>query len=376
MKIKKSGGYIVHQQLEFAFAMLQLGGSPTQYYNTVDKVYEPDRTLTPYLLKPNLQIYDPEGNIPSGEYSSAMTNVIWTLTLCYDNKTLALTKGKDYTIGDDNSLTLTRNVAANESLQINFSADYLDKYRQQTSHFKWDITLSTVAKTELNFSLKIDAPSKLNLSPLKDRGKFQISSQAINGSDNIQDSDIDYLWEIFDYTAENFRSITDDDLWYITGSNSKTITVDQAYINKVLLRITAILKSNTSVRDAKTVLLRRYYGAYESTVEFSNGKYLYKDTKTIFVEAHVCNRQGIITDPSRFFDMELLYHNNPNSRWKSLGYGEFASTSRDDETEDHEVGIMLRELSALLPVSIDGKIITVNGKCLVGQFPTSEREVD
>lgn len=377
MKIKKSGGYIAHQQLEFSFTMLQLGGSPTQYYNTVDKVYEPDRSLAPYVLKPSLQIYDPENKLPAGEYSSEMTNVIWSLTIFSNGNKMSLAAGKDYSVGDDKALTLSRNVAENESLQISFCADYLDWFRNQTSHFNWDITLTTIARTDYNFEIRIDAPSKLNLSPFKNRGQFKITTQAVNGRDIIQDADVDYLWEMYDYTTEAFISITEDEFWCISGNTSNAITIDQAYVNKVLLRVTAILKSNTSVRDVKTVLLRRYYGAYESSVDFLSGKYLFKDSEMIYIEANVYNRQGIISNPTRFFDMELLFHNNPSSLWQSLGYGEYANAHRDGDTYDHEAGIILRELSALMPISLsDGSVLSINGSCLVGQFPKGERELE
>ena len=67
MKIKKNGGHIVHAPLSFAFQMLELGGSYIQKYNTIKKEYVPDRTITPYMLKPRLSITDPDGVITSIE---------------------------------------------------------------------------------------------------------------------------------------------------------------------------------------------------------------------------------------------------------------------------------------------------------------------
>lgn len=90
--MKVTGGRLLHPSLSFAFSMLELGGSKQQKYNMVLGTFVPDRTLTPYQLKPKLIVKDPEGNIPTGDYASAMKNVVWTLRLIDGKNVVALTR--------------------------------------------------------------------------------------------------------------------------------------------------------------------------------------------------------------------------------------------------------------------------------------------
>ena len=129
MRINSTGGNVVHEPLSFSFTMLELGGSSVQKFNAVSGSYVPNRQLTPYMLKPQLIIDDPEHLIAKGDYASSMVNVLWTVYSANKLVKRRLTAGTDYTVGSDNSLTFSRNVASNEVVEINFSADYLDKTR-------------------------------------------------------------------------------------------------------------------------------------------------------------------------------------------------------------------------------------------------------
>ena len=81
MRLKSTGGRVVHDPLSFSFQMLELGGSPSQKYDVVSASYVPNRELTPYQLRPQLMISDPEHVIAAGDYASYMVNVVWSLTL-------------------------------------------------------------------------------------------------------------------------------------------------------------------------------------------------------------------------------------------------------------------------------------------------------
>ena len=81
MRLKSTGGRVVHDPLSFSFQMLELGGSPSQKYDVVSASYVPNRELTPYQLRPQLMISDPEHVIAAGDYASYMVDVVWSLTL-------------------------------------------------------------------------------------------------------------------------------------------------------------------------------------------------------------------------------------------------------------------------------------------------------
>lgn len=137
MRLKSTGGRVVHDPLSFSFQMLELGGSPSQKYDVVSASYVPNRELTPYQLRPQLMISDPEHVIAAGDYASYMVNVVWSLTLAKGTTSRKLVLGDDYTVDSLNALSFARNVATDEVVTVQFDADYYDKTRGTSTHFAW-----------------------------------------------------------------------------------------------------------------------------------------------------------------------------------------------------------------------------------------------
>lgn len=377
MRLKSTGGRVVHDPLSFSFQMLELGGSPSQKYDVVSASYVPNRELTPYQLRPQLMISDPEHVIAAGDYASYMVNVVWSLTLAKGTTSRKLVLGDDYTVDSLNALSFARNVATDEVVTVQFDADYYDKTRSTSTHFAWQKSLTTQEETSVNIQLDLKAPPKLNFSPFKKLGKFPIEAVLSNGSEAVAADKCVYKWEWFDSATSQFREIVDaDELWYVSGKDSGTITVDQDYVQKILLRVTAYTKAFPDLQYSGTVLLRRWYGQWDDVPEFTYAKFIMRDTRKAQVQVTVTNRQGNIANPQQFFDVELFYRSGPKAAWESLGNGTTAFVSRDQMTADHEVGDICRELSAFIPLAMpDGSIITTpDGRPIVGQFPTSDKE--
>ena len=81
---------------------------------------------------------------------------------------------------------------------------------------------------------------------------------------------------------------------------------------------------------------------------------------------------------TRYFDIELFYRKSASDEWKSIGYGEEVILPRDSQIVDHQVGVICRELSAYVPIELpDGSLLTdEDGEVFIGQYPTSNREVE
>lgn len=379
MKIKKTGGRIVHSPLSFSFQMLELGGSYVQKFSALTGEYIPDRTEFPYLLKPQLVITDPDGITPTGEYTSYLKNVLWNLVLYYGNTSTRLVEGVDYTVNTStHALSLEKNVGVEEVLHIEFTADYLDKTRGETTQFTWKHDLTTISENEYKINLVIDQPSKINLSPFKYRDVIAVNATLQNGDAAVDDAKCTYLWEVFNAADRRWEAISDDELWYVSGKNTKTLTVKQNFIQHLVVRITAYLNDDRSQQGSEAILLRRWYGQYEPEAFFSTGKYVFVDTRNIVVGAKVTNRQGLVAGATRYFDIELFYRKSASDEWKSIGYGEEVILPRDSQIVDHQVGVICRELSAYVPIELpDGSLLTdEDGEVFIGQYPTSNREVE
>jgi hypothetical protein len=378
MRLKSTGGKVVHAPLSFAFNMLELGGSYIQKYNTVFGTYEPNRSVAPYMLKPQLVISDPENNIPSGDYASFLTNVLWTLTIYKNGIGSKLTKGTDYTVDTTNALTFSKNVSTDEIVTVDFGADYLNKTRGEVSHFTWSRSISTMAETEMNINITVKASSKINFSPFKKFGQFPIEAVLKNGDTELDTSQCTFHWQVFDDTTKKWIDIQDEELWYVSGKDTSTLVVDQDYLQHEIIRVTAFPVADKDKQDSEALLLRRRYGQWEDTPQFAYAKFIMKDMQQALAKVKVTNRQGDIQDPTLYFDIEILYRESPSASWKSIAYGTEAFIQRDQMTTNHEVGDICREKTAYLPIELqDGSILVdETGLPLVAQFPISEREVE
>lgn len=384
MKMKVTGGRIVHSPLSFAFSMQELGGSYIQKYNTLLGTFVPDRTLTAYQMKPQLIIEDPEGNIPTGDYASQMRNVVWTLRL-YDGTTLeTLTKGTNATSGDYyvdtvNALTIRRNVKPGELLTVDFRGDYYNSVRGETSHFTWHKDLTTQEETETNITLELRFPSKMNFSAFKEYGKFPIEAVLLNGGTPLAADKAVYKWQVFETSNKSWRDIdTVNDLWYVSGKDSGTITVDVDFVQHTVLRVQACPKADTTQTESASTLLRRWYGQYDDTYEFAYAKYLFTSTRQTKAVAKVTNRQGDISDPQKYFDIQMFWRESDDAEWQSLGNGTEFVIEREQLTGESRLGGVCRELSAYKPIELpDGTALADNeGRLLVGRFPTTEIETE
>lgn len=383
MKIHSNGGYVIHPPLSFTFNIVELGGDSVQKYSSIDDEYSPDRSLTPYVLKPELEISDPENKIPTGDYTSRLVNVKWNVTLWQNGKSQLLTEGDD-TFSNAGKvggyvLTVNRNVKLTESVHIEFSADYYDETRKSTSQFTWDKWLNTIAEDTYKTSLQCERQAgKLELSVFKERGNVHINVQLLNGEKELADNLSVYLWEKWD-GAKYVAISEDDDLWYVSGKDSKNLVVEQQYINKLKIRVTAYPKDAPAQKHYKSYFLRRYYGQWDADADYTFGKYISDETTKIGIEANVVGpgASGDIKNPTKYFDIELFFRKSRKSPWQSLGYSGKAVFARPADADDHEPGIIARQLTAFEPIELpDGTILCDDdGNPIVAQFPISSREV-
>lgn len=371
---KESQGNVVFQPLSTGFQMLELRASYVQKYDAVQAEYLPDRTLTPCVLTPFLPVVDSDG-IATGDKTKELTNVIWSVDGKYNGANWV--NGTDYVIDPDtHQLTIQANMDPGYIGRVSFYGEYLDGRRNNVLKFKWERTMTCETYADYNVQLRMEQ-SKITLSPWKNRGTFGIPAQLYNSDAPAEDTDCVYVWKVWNGSA--FRSIGDGypDLWYVDGANTKTIRVNQAYIQNVLLCCMAYLKDAPDKVRSATVRLRRWYGQYDDDLVWLSGKYVFPDTPHAEAEVQVTHRQGIVANPLQYFDIEILYDKG-NSNWQHVCHEARGMVPRSmfpiDPNMRHRFGWILREKSALLPLTMGDKYLTIDGKVFVGQFPTTPRE--
>lgn len=378
IKIKKKGGHVIYQPLSATFQMQELGGSSQQKFEATTGRWKPNRILTPCLLQPQLLIQDPEGILPSGDYTGDLVNVAWTAKSLLNSVETNLTPGTDYVLDNaTKSLTLMYNVAVDEVVTITFYAQYVDPRRADTNAltFKWSTQVTTEAEADYKVTLDTGQwNSKILISPFKNWGRFAIPVQLKDGDDAIADNRCAYQWQW--WTGTEWSQDFSTRFWYVSGATSKQIQLDADYIQDITLRVKAVAYGDTSHPLYFATRLLRWYGQYQEDVDFLTGKYVFSDSTLVKLQGKVSKAAGgDIKDPAKYFDMTLFFAVG-SEELSPVAYGEEATIRRNDlQSGEPKAGILVRERTCFLPIAdADGKILSENTTILFTQKPTTSME--
>lgn len=377
MKLRKKEGHLIYMPPDKMFSMSELFGSMIQKYDAITGEYEADRTVTPFTLKPQFSINDKEGTL-SGDHTSELVNCVWTVSARVNNA--APVRGTHYTIDDTtHALTLMCNLDPDTTGYISFTADFVYAKRRDVLKVSWKKDLSCISVTEWKVSMTTEWDRRIDLFPWKDRGIFPITVQLHNGGSDIPDAQAVYAWEIYENNA--WRSINlQRDYWCRGGVNTKQLSIEQKYVHRILIRCKAWPQGQSSELQILSFFLRRFYGFYDDDVDILEGSYIFPETSRAVAEAYVVNRSGgRIANPESYFDIEVLYSRG-DGNWWHVAHGTRGEVPRSmfpiDSTMRHQFGELTRELSALVPFTLNGDVLTIDGAIAVGQHPIIERDFE
>lgn len=208
------------------------GGSLTQFYYTNANQYIPNRATTPMKLRAKLFISDPDGVIPSGDKSSALT-VTW-----YENteNTPITSSITGYTVNADGSLIIAKNVPVNAPIQIICKASYTDTRVGLPIVYLATIALNSIQKSDEKVALNLDRPSKFTYNPLSDSNLIDIKAALKLGEKDVPASNAAFWW----YKAVNgVEQLIDSsvlNIEYVSGQGTATLRLDADNIDKTIIR--------------------------------------------------------------------------------------------------------------------------------------------
>ncbi len=376
--MRRKNGKIIFQPLDTALTMSEIAGSPLQKYDVVTQEYVTDRELTPFFLKPHFEVKSNDGSTADGDCTANLVNVVWTVSARKNG--IAPVRGTDYTVNDvTKALTLSFNLDPDTSGYVRFTADYVDARRGDVIKVYWEKQLMCVSATDWKTELFTDWPQRLHLYPWKDRQTFDIPVQLMNGENQMPDAETTYQWQIFE--NQEWRNVdVNKDYWCRGGANTKTLQVEQRYVQRALVRCCAYPTGRPAEMCVLAFLLRRYYGQYDDEMDILEGEYIFPETNRAVAEAYVVNRNGgRFANPEQYFDMEILYSRD-GVAWFHVTHGSVGEVPRSmfpvDATMMHQFSWITRELSAVIPLKLGDDIMTLDGSIAVGQFPIIERDLD
>ena len=375
--IRQSQGRVVFQPISLTFGVTVLGGSYDQKYSSDTGEYEPDRSITPLKLVPSLIIDDPDMPSESGDKTGKMINVNWQVT--GESNSRKWVAGTDYVFGEDNSLTIYGNLKADSEGKIVLTAQYFDNFRGTVNKMQWEAKLSCRSYTDRKVNIRSLQAQIVQLSPFSPEKTFSVGAQLANGENDITDSAATYKWQVL--VGNSFVDLAPStrDFWYVSGVNSKTLTVRKDYVGNIVVRCVAYPSSMPGEKRYVTVRLKRHYGQYDDSWLWEHGQLKFKDT--LYAAGRVViNRRnkGEISNPEKYFDIETFYDNGNGMGWQHVSHTAAGRVDRNmfpvDAAHSDAFGWQTRELTEVQPATINGSIVTMNGAAVMLQIPVTPRE--
>ncbi|MCC8154273.1 MAG: hypothetical protein LIP01_08705 [Tannerellaceae bacterium] len=170
------------------------------------------------------------------------------------------------------------------------------------------------------------------------------------------------------------------DFFYVSGQNTKKLTINPEYVSKMLFRCKAEYYEGTvptsptdTAAEAETKFRRRYPKSLYIKVNVRTGETVLATTSTIKAEAIVGTKTGVIGNPEQFFHIRW-YRNTLTSGSTDMQIGRGVALSVDRAT----LGLGVSERPRLIAkaeehdpymalTDKEGNILTdENGNILVG----------
>lgn len=375
-KTKRIG--VIYDPLNLSTTMVVRGGSLTQTHSAETGEYIPDRTLTPLVIRPEVYVNDPNGVIENGK--AALTGIFWyeipqdMLSQIQDDsyitgelsRFLITGQTSGYSVAQDGTLTVTKNIAYLEPKVLVFTASYPDARSGKVLRIQATATLSTVSLTEAA-SLSLDKPASFVFNPITDAGVRTIKATFLLGG-KAPDSGqctVAYWWY---KTVDGKETIIDpdEDLFYETGQNTDTLTIDPRYIDgkiKISCKVEYALSgetlptspTNDCLKDETTVVRR--YPDYDFEHFVHGGVEVSPDAETVKNECVITVGRAVVENPSRFFSIKWSIKRAVyGAEWTILGYGESIMIPAEEFANASDVALEVDELDPL-GAFIDGDAV-------------------
>jgi hypothetical protein len=367
-KIKRLN--IEYAPLQEAFSLVVRAGSLLQVHSAETDTYFPDRQITPLVVEPSLYVHDDNGMIISGNKESHLTDVRW-----YENKedagNLIVSGQGGYQLGADGSLIVSKNVKFLSPVVLIFTANFYDYRTGNSLRLHESVSLSTTSLLELPVTVDFDKPVNWTFDPLTDSGLRTVTATVRLAGEPVEAGKTSFWWYIVENGSE--RLIDAEDLFYESGQNTGTLTIDPRYIEGGLfIRLKADYFDTGIVPDAPTtkhykkeVTINRKYSDYDYEFFVNGSGQISPQTLQIKAESIVTSKGKAIASPENFFMLHWLLKSQVfGAEWRTIGFGSQAYVPREDYRNGAHLALDVSEKDPLRAAAISGDILTINGATL------------
>lgn len=366
-KTKRIG--IIYDPLNLSTTMVVRGGSLTQTHSAETGEYIPDRSLTPLVIRPEVYVNDPNGVIETGKIE--LTGILWyeipqdMLGQIKDDsyitgelsRFLITGQTSGYSVAQDGTLTVSKNIDYLEPKVLVFTASYPDTRSGKVLRIQATATLSAVSLMEAA-SLSLDKPASFVFNPITDAGVRTIKATFLLGgkAPDSKRCKVAYWWY---KTIDGKETIIDpeEDLFYEKGQSTDTLTIDPRYVDgqvKISCKVEYALAgetlptspTNDCLKDETTVVRR--YPDYDFEHFVHGGVEVSPNAEAVKNECVITVWRTVIENPSRFFSIKWSIRRAVyEAEWADLGYGESIMIPAEEFANASDVALEVDEIEPL-----------------------------
>lgn len=380
---------VIYDPIKTIFDVPPVGGSLKQRQNITDGEYSPDRSLTPMVLSPSLQVIDP--NVTDGNQTSDQTEAMtvrWyvitvengseietEITSIYDPESQNHANYEKYGKG----LMVNANVPAGDTVLLRMRASFVNPNSNDTLKFDRDFTLNTVPYVEFNPAIEVNIPNYMIVDPFKltsANRNLAVTAKFLAGSLDISSNQkVTFLWEKLDGTT--YRAITATDVEVVSIIRN-VMTINQDCVGRCKYRVTAWHADYSAAENRRSYLmtLNRQMSGATPKPRITRGKFLKTNVKETEAELVVSVNSNEISNPENFFRSKWAVYKQSGTTKQGrveLGWNKKVVADRSitgyDKTKVPTFEMTVYSLSEyrLLYDENDNPLCDANGNYIVGQ---------
>lgn len=380
---------ILYDPIETVFDVQPIGGMLGQRQNTITGEYSPDRSVTPMVLSPSLQVIDP--NITEGSQSADETErmtIAWYIVTTengieteteiadvYDPEAQNHADYEKYGKG----LMVNANVTVGETVHLRLKASYVNRNTNETLRFTRNFLLSTEPFIEFNPSIEVNIPNYSIVNPFKltaANKQLAVTAKFFAGRQDItSNANVTFLWEKLEGTTYRAIAATDVEVVSIVRN---VMTVNQECVGRCKYRVTAWHTGYSAAEHRRSFLitLNRQFSGVTPQLRITRGKFLKSNISESEAQLVVSVNSHEISNPEDFFRVKWsLYKQHGSSQEGNveLGWGNGVVADRSktgyDKTRVPTFKMEVHTLSEYrLCIGTDGNPVTDgNGEYIIGQ---------
>ena len=201
-----------------------VNGSLTQNYYAESATYVPNRYIIPLVLRPKIDVSDPNNVIENGDKVDELARLEWF----YNGDKII--SNDDFKIEGAN-LTIFKN--SEEPFEISYKAEWFDSRKKQSITIEDTILVScmSLAQSEFNARLSLDKPQNWLHNPLKNERIYKI--RAYVSKDKVYDGAV--AWYYVDSNKKD-KLIDETCNFYVGGQNTNELSIDSSYLDSIIIK--------------------------------------------------------------------------------------------------------------------------------------------